>query len=135
MAVKDDRELLEPGSPVLAGSADQPPSRKKGPSRLYFSIFSFIFLVVVLVSVIALGSFGVKQNDFTKIRGKLNPPGHYCILFSRHVGHDDVYDRDIVELSTFGSCAFVLWGQISVLIVSVVWLVYFIVLTIFGARM
>ncbi len=29
MAVKDDRELLEPGSPVLAGSADQPPSRKK----------------------------------------------------------------------------------------------------------
>ncbi len=83
----DDRELIDPE--VQLAGLNKSPRRKKGLSRLYFSTFSFVLLVVVLVSVISLGTFGVKQNDFNKLKDTLHPSGHYCILFSSYAGYDE----------------------------------------------
>ena len=103
---------------------DQPPvsSKKRGASRLYFVVVSVMFAVLLLISVISLGSFAAKHAE---ISDSTSGGRHSCVLFGRN---------SPLELGLNGYCAFVLWGQVTLIVVFLVWLIYSIVLTIVGPK-
>lgn len=95
------------------------PSRNKKPARFYYVLMVLVFMVLFLDSVISLGSLGVVQQRLHNLS-----PVSKCILFGSR-GID--YDNDVViYLPNVGACAFVLWGQVSIVVVSFVWIVLYI---------
>ena len=99
---------------------------KKNPTARCYYVFMFlVYLILFLVSVVSLGSFGVTEHQ---VRGFYAGYKQYnsCILYGAFKGYDvddDGNRRVIVRLSNIGSCGFVLWGLISVMIVMFVWVV------------
>ena len=91
--------------------------------KVYFFVFAVIFFVLLLDSVVSLGSFGVLQrkvHDHTYGQ---------CILFGHNAGKkDDVQYR----LSPIGACAFALWAQVSIVLIAFIWFVYSVVMIAFG---
>ena len=100
-----------------------------GPGRFHFSVCSVFFLVLLLVTVISLGTFGVIQRRITNLEPNNS---QQCILFARYAGMKDGYT--VLRLSALGVCGFTLWGQISLVIVAFVWLVYSITQAVLGSR-
>ena len=103
-------------------------NRASKPARFYYLSCSVFFLALVLCSMISLGTFGVVQRDLSKFVSKLpeNVNHNSCILFARYGGKVD--GKDKIHLSEQGSCVFTLWSQVSLVLVSFFWLVYFLVL-------
>lgn len=106
---------------------DQPPvpQRKRGVSRVYHVVMSIVFAVLLLISVISLGAFAAKHAEVSESHSGRRT----CILFGEKSGDGTA------ELSVNGPCAFVLWGQVSVTIVFLSWLIFSVVLTIIGPKM
>lgn len=119
--------------------APLPVKRNKGPARCYFVMMAVVYLALLLMAVVALGSFGVKQADITRRQHSLGiDRNQVCILFAKFVRtetKDDGQKVNIIELGSPGLCGYVLWGLISITIVAVVWLVYSIVLAVIGPKM
>jgi hypothetical protein len=92
-----------------------------------------IFFILLLISVISLGSFGVVQKKVHDFSNEL-PPDSKCILFGRFFEKKKVNDKDrvVVKLPSLGPCGFALWGLVSIFIVAFVWFVYSIVMIAFG---
>ena len=109
-----------------------PVSRNKGPARCYFVMMAVVYFALVLMAVVALGSFGIKQAEITRRQLDLGY-GHSqtCILFADSETMDNVV---YVTLKPPGVCGYVLWGLISITIVAVVWFVYSIVLAVIGPK-
>ena len=109
------------------------PTRNKGPSRCYNLSFVLVYSALLIMAVVALGSFGAKQAEITDRMHKLNYSGPSCILFS-------TYNRTInqsiivINFHSYGVCGFVFWGLTSVIIVVFVWVVNSIVQAIIGPR-
>ena len=61
-----------------------PVSRNKGPARTYFVLMVLVYLVLIIMAVVALGSFGIKQSQITRRQIKLgyDRHGQTCILFA-----------------------------------------------------
>ena len=136
---EDEKEAMEefPESPTAL--APLPVSRNKGPARCYFVMMAVVYFALVLMAVVALGSFGIKQAEITRrhldLRGD---PSKTCVLFAKFLGTTDGPDGKTIyniELKSPGLCGYVLWGLISITIVAVVWLVYSIVLAVIGPKM
>ena len=100
---------------------------KKNPAARCYYVFMFlVYLILFLVSVVALGSFGVIQHRVSRFYAG-NKQYNSCILYGAFKGYDvddDGNKRAIVRLTNIGSCGFVLWGLISVVIVMFVWAVF-----------
>lgn len=113
-------------------NAPQGPQRNKSPARFYHGLLTVVFLVLFLDSIISLGTFGMVQ---AKVHG-LVPDDAFtsgqCILFGTQV---EKFGEIKIRLSRVGSCAFVLWGQVSIVIVSFVWIVFSIVMAVVAPRM
>ena len=108
--------------------------RNKGPSRLYFIIFSVIFFALLLDSVISLGTFAVIQRRVVSFWPNL-PNDSKCILFASY-GGKRVSDGHVwIRLSKLGVCGYMLWGQVSVVIVAFMWMAYSIVMICVAPRM
>ena len=104
-----------------ASEAYAAPSRNKGLSRCYYFFILVVFLVLFLDNIVSLGSFGV-------IQAKLSGSGDRCILFGVRP------DEHNFILNKLGVCAFILWGQVSIIIVAFVWLIYSSVLLYLGTN-
>ena len=118
-------ELYEPVSPA--------PRRNKGPSRCYNVMMIFVYFALLLMAVVALGSFGAKQSQITDRAQKEYYSSHACILYSTFVRKDEdgtVY----INFHTNGVCGYVFWGLTSVTIVAFVWFIYSIVHAIIAPR-
>jgi hypothetical protein len=100
-------------------------STKSKGSRIYFLIFAVIYFALLLGSAVSLGSFGVAQQKLKTYLHNKYSLGPRCILF---VHHDNAPPP-------IGACGYTLWGQVSILIVAFVWLVYSIVLFFVAPRM
>lgn len=100
-----------------------------GPGRFHFSVCSVFFLVLLLVTVISLGTFEVIQRRITNLEPNNS---QQCILFARYAGMKDGYT--VLRLSALGVCGFTLWGQVSLVLVAFVWLVYSITQAVLGSR-
>ena len=87
-----------------------------------------VYFALLLMAVVALGSFGAKQADIDK-RTRDFDPDHTCILFAK------VNEDNIVELNSPGLCGYVLWGLVSITIVAFVWLIFSIVLAAIAPKM
>ena len=115
-----------------------PVGRNKGPARIYFVMMAVVYLALILMAVVALGSFGIKQSQITRRQINLGlDRSQTCILFADFLGTEtkDGQEVHIKKLKPPGVCAYVLWGLISVTIVAVVWFIYSIVLAIIGPKM
>ena len=92
---------------------------KKSPAaRCYYVFNTLLYLTLFLVSVVALGSFGVIHHRVSRFYAGYKR----CILYGAFEGRED--DHVIIRLTNIGSCGFVLWGLISVMIVMFVWAVF-----------
>lgn len=106
---------------------EQPaPRRRCGPSRMYYAIMAFLFAILLLIAVISLGTFGSKHAEVRQVAKDQGAPAS-CILFGKKLGEEN-------QLGDAGFCAFVLWGQVSIAIVFLVWLIFSVVLTIIGPK-
>lgn len=120
-------------SKLLGGPSNEQSSRK--PARCYYFMLILVFFILFIDCVVSLGSFGViqyKVNNFYK-KDPLHPNVTFntCILFGKF-SRDLENGIHVVKLTNIGSCAFVLWGLISIMIVAFVWLVFSIVLVFIG---
>ena len=112
--------------------------RNKGPARCYFVMMAVVYLALVLMAVVALGSFGVKQAEITKRQLNLGyDHSQTCILFEETPRTENRDGRTVYikRLKPAGVCGYVLWGLISITIVAVVWFIYSIVLAVIGPKM
>jgi hypothetical protein len=116
-----------------------PVSRNKGPARCYFVMMAVIYLVLLLMAVVALGSFGIKQSEITRRQIKLGlDRSQTCILFAQFQRTTTTKDGQTVHIKKLqppGVCGYVLWGLISITIVAFVWFIYSIVLAVMGPKM
>ena len=92
-----------------------------------------VYFALLLMAVVALGSFGAKQADIDKLTRDINPD-HTCILFAKHLGTDENGIKRI-RLNSPGLCGYVLWGLVSITIVAFVWLIFSVVLAAIGPKM
>lgn len=90
------------------------PRRNKRPARCYYCFILVLFLMLFLDSTVSLGTFGAVQAEVNNFWS----PKNSCILFGSFVTYG------CVDLPNIGSCAFVLWGLVSVTIVAFLWLIY-----------
>ena len=119
-------ELYEPVSPV--------PERDKGPSRCYNVIMIVVYFALLLMTVVALGSFGAKQTQISERSQKeYNSTAHSCILYSTYAGKGSDGIVKIIFHSN-GVCGYVFWGLTSITIVAFVWFIYSIVQAIIAPR-
>ena len=115
-----------------------PVSRNKGPARCYYVMMAVVYFALVLMAVVALGSFGIKQSEITRRRLDLGADrSQTCILFADFVEKRMEDGKTVYEvrLKSAGVCGYVLWGLISITIVAIVWFVYSIVLAAIGPKM
>ena len=92
------------------------------------------YFAVLIIAVVALGSFGKKQADISQRFHALGSTDNTCILFGTTTRYDSVNKVRYVKLHSAGLCGYVLWGLVSIAIVVFVWLVYSIVLTAIGPK-
>ena len=116
-----------------------PVSRNKGPARCYFVMMAVVYLVLMFMAVVALGSFGIKQSEITRRQINLGlDRSQTCILFAQYLRTETRDDGQVVHIKRLkppGVCGYVLWGLISITIVAVVWFIYSIVLAVIGPKM
>jgi hypothetical protein len=102
-------------------SAEPQPARR----RVHYGILAALYLIVLVLAGVALGSFGTSE---TKVHNFVNanyPPerrANNCILYASYLGYE-INDARRVAMFNPGPCGFVLWGQVSVFIVVLVWFV------------
>ena len=117
-----------------AGQTPAGPNRaSRFPYRMHYAVLATVYFVALILALVALGSFGVKEAEVHSfVRDHNLRQGHNCILYAKPI---DEYNERRILLSTAGPCNFVLWGEVSVLIVVVVWFIYNIVLMALGPKM
>ncbi len=96
--------------------------RNKKPARVFYVLLTIVFMVLFLDSVVSLGCFGMVQRELHNFQPQLQADGSQCILFGS-LGRQQNGDPGIY-LPRIGTCVFVLWGQVSIVILSFVWIVY-----------
>ena len=116
-----------PGTGVDDTFEVPPPTRNRRSSRCYNVAMIVVYFVVLIIAVVALGSFGRKQADIRQLFHGVTDKA--CILFFTL---DDLENK---EFHSAGVCGYVLWGLVSVAIVVFVWLVYSIVQVGIGPKM
>ena len=106
------------------------PTRNKTPSRCYNGWFIVVYFVLLLMAVVALGSFGAKQADINAVlRKRFFPTSQSCILFT---SYDESFGALFFHAN--GPCGYVFYGLVSITIVAFVWLVGSIVQTAIGLK-
>lgn len=115
------------------------PHRNGGiPARVYYGVLAAVYFVLTIVGLVALGSFGVTEAQVRNyvVSNNVANPERNCILYSAHRGTDvvpGVYRR--IAIGQAGPCGFILWSDVSAVIVLLVWMVYNIVLLVLGKNM
>ena len=134
---KDDAQDSRPTG-INGAPFAEPISRNKRPARCYFMMMAVIYLGLLIVAVVALAHFGIREAEINRLKSEhklaVLHPRQTCILFAKHL-EDDVSNKYIIDLHSSGLCGFVLWGLISITIVAFVWLVYNVVLAAIGPKM
>lgn len=104
------------------GTTVQPqPARR----RVHYGILAALYLIVLVLAGVALGSFGASETDVHNFVNANYPPerrANNCILYASYLGYEIVDVRQVAMFNP-GPCGFVLWGQVSVFIVVLVWFV------------
>ena len=113
--------------------------RKKRLARFYYGAISLCMLLLLLLCVIGLGSFG----DFQRKLAKFYEPGfngknQWCILFAHTEPYSDPKDEKVtwkIYYRSFSPCIFTFWALVSGTIFAFALLVYYIVQWILGSVM
>jgi len=139
MADDDDRQILKEAEDVLKDelmNEKQPPvKRNKRSARVYYGVTAFVMFFYLLLSAIALGSFGEIQR---KISGFYEFGGDKCILFASTApsSSDDGDDPAmVIGYRSFAPCIFLFWGLVSGIILAFTMEVYAIAMIVIGPRM
>ena len=102
-------------------SAQPQPARR----RVHYGILAALYLIVLVLAGVALGSFGTSETNVHNFVTANYPPdrrANNCILYASYLGYE-IGDVRQVAMFNPGPCGFVLWGQVSVFIVVLVWFV------------
>ena len=102
-------------------------NRNKARSRFYFFVVAIVFLVLLVISAVSLGTFGMQQNQLSTFHPNT------CVLFSTSAGEDE-HGKLIKPNSAGLICIFILWGLASIGILSLLLLIYSIILAIAGPK-
>ena len=106
------------------------PKRNKTPSRCYNASFIVVYFALLIMAVVALGSFGAKQADINAVLKKMYySTKQSCVLFTTH-SESDGY----LQFHANGPCGYVFYGLASISVVAFVWLVGSIVQTAIGPK-
>ena len=123
---------------VLEDDLNEPiltkPKRNKGPSRCYHVMMIVVYFALLLMAVVTLGTFGVKEAQIIhRARVQYNSTAYSCILYATY--NSTGRNGNTVNLQSSALCGYVFWGLTSVTIVACVWLVYSIVQAAVGPKM
>ena len=136
--MEDDKQILKDVEDELKESNEAlpPAKRNKRPARLYYGVTSFVMFLYLLLSAIALGSFGEIQREISGFYGVKNR----CILFAHtepisSSDPDNEPARVSIEFKSFAPCIFLFWGLVSGIILAFFMEVYAIVMIIIAPRM
>ena len=102
-------------------AAEPQPARR----RVHYGILAALYLIVLVLAGVALGSFGTSETNVHNFVNANYPPerrANNCILYASFLGYE-INDVRQVAMFNPGPCGFVLWGQVSVFIVVLVWFV------------
>jgi len=113
-------------------SLHKPPRSKTGPRVYYVVLMCWVFLLLLL-AVISLGSFGLRQSRITSFYKSNSSSNGHCILFASYDGMNGTIT--LLRFPNYGVCGFVFWSLASMTIVEFSFLVYFAVLAAFGTRL
>lgn len=94
----------------------------------YFSMLIVVFFILFIVCVVALGGFGVTQYRVSNFVNEDIPEVrvNVCILFGTFNSSRTLEDGTevvFINMTNIGSCAFALWGLISIMLVAFMWLI------------
>ena len=110
------------------------PERNKGPSRCYNVFMTVVYFALLIMAVVALGTFGAKVAQIVdRVRVVHNSTANSCIIFATYAGTNENGDI-LLNLHSSGLCGYVFWGLTSVTIVVFVWLVYSIIQAVIGLK-
>ena len=121
---EDETEHKDTNTASSAGEGTATP--QTGSSRrVHYGILAALYLIVLVLAGVALGSFGASEtsvHNFVKANYPPDRQANNCILYATYLGYDI---GDVRQLAMFnpGPCGFVLWGQVSAFIVVLVWFV------------
>ena len=96
-----------------------------------------VYFALLLMAVVALGSFGVKQSQIAdRTQKEYNSRTNSCILYSTYARTEERDNKKIVYMNfhTNGVCSYVFWGLIWITIVAFVWFIYSIVQAVIAPR-
>ena len=134
-------EVLESRNTEVREGEALPVRRNKRSARCYFMTMAAVYLVLLIMAVVALANFGIREAEINRLKSQnklaVHHPEQTCILFAKHIDDpDDQYSNKIItELHSSALCGYVLWGLISITIVAFVWLIYNVVLAAIGPKM
>ena len=97
-------------------------------SIINFSVLAVVMFVVLLLSLISLGTFGKKQAQLEDFLG-----GKGCFLSSERTTFLGL--KTLRFTTNYGPCGFIFWGWSSVAIVAIFFIIYLIVLAILGSNL
>ena len=87
-------------------------------------MMAVIYLALLIMAVVALAHFGIREAEINQLKSEhkiaIFHPSQTCILFAKHV-EGDAANKPVSDLHSSGLCGYVLWGLISITIVTFVW--------------
>ena len=89
--------------------------------RTYYSIMGAIFLIIIIIEVVTLGTFGVQFTRTMAFWRDHDMPGadsEVCVLYGRSStdGINPILTNNV-------SCGFSFWGIVTILIVLLIWMI------------
>ena len=100
----EDEKRLRDEALESRGTTEETPQipRNKGPARCYFVMMVVIYLALLVMAVVVLASFGIKQADIVKLLTKHGiDSDETCILFAEH---KEIGDVNSVLLGCAATC-------------------------------
>ena len=112
------------------------PKSSKVLSQCYNATFIVVYIVLLMMAVVALGTFGAKHAQIAERMNKISntSTAPSCILFSTYNSTNVLNGVSVIviNLHSNGLCGYVFWGLTSLCIVAFVWVVNSIVQAIIG---
>lgn len=97
---------------------------KRWSARLYYVLLAVVYLVILIIELVTLGTFGV---EFTRTNS-LYTTDPVCVLYGSATETNEVN----VLLNNNASCGFTFWGIVTVVLVLLVWTGLHIVMALCG---
>lgn len=97
--------------------------------RLYYALMAVVYLIILAIQLITLGTFGVQFTRTNSFHGTHSDTSAVCVLYGKSMDPSSLFN---VVLTNSASCGFTFWGIVTIVLVLLVWMALHVVLAIIG---